>query len=78
VPVPWLAPLEFDHLGLDRPHLEEIVRAGGGRILTTPQALADIVRERRLRGYEPVGAYFVWAAGAMVALMVVLRLTGRL
>ena len=78
VPVPWLAPLEFDRLGLDRPYLEEIVRAGGGRILTTPQALADIVRERRLRGYEPVGAYFVWAAGAMVALMVVLRLTGRL
>jgi Mg-chelatase subunit ChlD len=78
VTVPGLAPLEFDRLGVDRPHLEEIVRAGGGQILASPQALADIVHERRLRGYEPIGPYFVWAAGAVVALMVVLRLTGRL
>ena len=76
--MPRVAPREFERLGVDRLRLEEIVRAGGGQILSSPQALADIVRRRETRGYLPIGIYFVWAAGAAVGLRVVLRLTGRL
>jgi Mg-chelatase subunit ChlD len=73
-----LPPLEFEHVGVDAVRLEEIVRAGGGQVLTAPAALADVVRQRETHGYEAVGIYLVWAAGAAVVAMVALRLAGRL
>jgi len=76
--MPGLAPREFDRLGVDRARLQEIAAAGGGHVLDTPQSLADIVRRRETRGYEPVGIYLVWAAGAVVVLMIALRLIGHL
>jgi Mg-chelatase subunit ChlD len=76
--MPGLAPREFERLGVDRVHLQEIAGAGGGQILSAPQALADLVKRRETRGYEPVGIYLVGAAGVLVLLAIALRLAGRL
>jgi len=76
--MPGLAPREFERLGADRVHLQEIAGAGGGQVLSAPQALADLVKRRETRGYEPVGVYLVEAAGVLVLLAIALRLAGRL
>ena len=63
---------------MDRAKLEAIVKAGGGRIHATPESLVEAVERIQVRGYKPVGVYLVWAAAAMAALQIVLRLLGRL
>lgn len=76
--MPGLAPREFERLGVDRAHLEEIVGAGGGQVLSAPQALADLVKRRETRGHAAVGVCLVEAAGVLVLLAIALRLAGRL
>ena len=76
--VPGLPPAEYERLGVDRGRLEQIVRAGGGSILDSPDALADAVRQMRSLGYVPVGLYFVLAAGAVLLAQVALRMAGKL
>jgi Mg-chelatase subunit ChlD len=75
---PGLPPPEYAGFGVDRPSLEAIVRAGGGSILASPDALAEVVREMRSRGYTPVGIYLVLAAGAVMLVQVALRMAGKL
>jgi hypothetical protein len=70
--------MEYEALGLDRQRLEAIVRAGGGGILASPDALAEIVRQGQSRGYAPVGLYLVAAAGAVLLVQVALRMAGKL
>jgi Mg-chelatase subunit ChlD len=76
--VPGLPPPEYAGFGVDRQRLEAIVRAGGGSILTSPDALAEVVRRMRSEGYVPVGIYFVLAAGAVLIVQVALRMAGKL
>ncbi|MCX5683739.1 MAG: hypothetical protein NT049_08645, partial [Planctomycetota bacterium] len=76
--VPGLPPPEYQALGVDREKLEEIVRAGGGSVLTSPDALAEVVRQMRSQGFVPVGIYFVLAAGAVILVQVALRMAGKL
>jgi Mg-chelatase subunit ChlD len=78
LPVPGLPPLEYQHLGADRRQLEAIVQAGGGNLLDSPEALAQIVRRTEIQGYRPVGIYLVACAGVVAAAQVALRLAGRL
>ncbi len=75
---PGRPPREFEHLGVDRAKLAAIVKAGGGRVHTSPGSLIQAVERIRVRGYKPVGIHFVWAAAAVVVLQVILRLLGRL
>lgn len=76
--VPGLPPREYEELGLDRNHLAEIIRAGGGEILTAPQALAELLRKAETRESVAVGIHLVWAAAAAVVLQAALRLAGKL
>lgn len=76
--VPGLPPVEYERLGVDRDRLEQIVRAGGGSILNSPEELADAVRQMRSRGYAPAGLWFVLAAGAVMLAQVALRMAGKL
>jgi len=76
--VPGLPPAEYERLGVDRDRLEQIVRAGGGSILESPDALADAVRRSRSQGYVPAGLYFVLAAGAVMLAQAALRMAGKL
>ena len=76
--LPDLPPREFEKLGVDRARLEEIVRAGGGRILDAPEAVAAAARQTEIRGYAPIGIHLVWAAAGVVVLAVALRLAGKL
>jgi len=76
--VPGLPPLEYQGFGVDRERLQAIVRAGGGSILASPDALAEVVRRMRSEGYVPVGIVFVLAAGAAVLVQVALRMAGKL
>ena len=76
--VPSLPEREYERFGVDRARLEAIVRAGGGRIHTTPSTLAEIVRATEVRDFLPVGIYLVFAALAVAVLQAVLRLLGRL
>ena len=76
--VPGLPPPEYQGLGVDRERLQAIVRAGGGSILASPDALAEVVRRMRSEGYVPVGIWFVLAAGAAVLVQVALRMAGKL
>ena len=75
---PGRPPREFERLGVDRAKLAAIVKAGGGRVHTSPASLIQAVERIQVRGYKPVGIYFVWAAAAVVVLQVILRLFGRL
>jgi hypothetical protein len=75
--LPDVAPAEFERLGVDRPRLEEIVRAGGGRILESPEAVASVAQQIAIRGYVPIGIYLIGSAAAVVLLAVGLRLAGR-
>jgi len=76
--MPGLAPPEFEQVGTDRGQLEAITRAGGGKILSTPAALAEVVRKTTGRGFAPAGVYLVLAGAAVVLLQAALRLAGRL
>jgi len=76
--VPGLPPLEYQGFGVNRERLEQIVRAGGGSILTSPDGLAEVVRQMRSHGYAPVGISFVLAAGAVLLVQVALRMAGKL
>jgi hypothetical protein len=78
LPVPGLPPLEYGNLGVDRGHLEAIVRAGGGAILESPDQLAEVVRRTETQGYLPVGLHLVAGAGLVILLQAGLRLAGRL
>ena len=75
--VPVGPPAELVHLGVDRDRLSEIVRAGGGRVHTTPRSFVEAVRQIQWRAYQPVDRLLVWAAGAVVGLLAVLRILGR-
>jgi len=75
---PGLPPMEYEALGVDRQRLEAIVRAGGGSILTSPDGLAEVVRQMRSHGYAPVGISFVLSAGAVLLVQVALRMAGKL
>jgi len=75
---PGRPPREFRRLGVDRMRLERIVKAGGGRIHTSPASLVEAVERIQVTGYKPVGLYLIWAAAAAVILQVILRLLGRL
>jgi len=75
--VPGLAAREFERFGTDMASLEAITRAGGGRVLTTPDELAEIVRQTETRGYMLAGLYLVWLAGAVIVLQTILRLVGK-
>ena len=72
-----LPPLELLGLGLDRDRLAAVVRAGSGRVHTSPQAFAEVVRRIRGRAYRPVALVLVAAAGVLSLAMAVLRLIGR-
>jgi hypothetical protein len=76
--VPGLPPPEYAGFGVDRQRLEAIVRAGGGSILASPDALAEVVRRMQSQGYVPVGIYFVLAAGAVLIVQVAIRMAGKL
>jgi len=76
--LPGLPPREYERFGVDRPLLERIVAAGGGKIHETPESLAEAVRQAETRHYMPVGIHLVWAAAAVVVGLVLGRLTGRL
>ncbi|HUU31845.1 MAG TPA: hypothetical protein VMY69_07080, partial [Phycisphaerae bacterium] len=76
--LPGLPPREYERFGWDRPLLERIVTAGGGKIHENPESLAEAVRQAETRHYRPVGIHLVWAAAAGVAGLVLGRLLGRL
>jgi len=76
--LPGLPPREYERFGVDRPFLERIVAAGGGKIHETPESLAEAVRQAETRHYLPVGIHLVWAAAAIVVGLVLGRLLGRL
>ncbi|MBE3069401.1 MAG: VWA domain-containing protein, partial [Planctomycetes bacterium] len=76
--MPGAPPLEFRRLGVDRSALEAIVRAGGGKVHAAPESLAEAVRQVQVRGFEPAGVLLLWAAAAVAAVQVALRLLGRL
>jgi len=76
--LPGLPPREYERFGVDRPLLERIVTAGGGKIHETPESLAEAVRQAETRHYMPVGIHLVWAAAAVVVGLVLGRLLGRL
>jgi len=76
--LPGLPPREYERFGWDRPLLERIVTAGGGKIHENPESLAEAVRQAETRHYTPVGIHLVWAAAAVVAGLVLGRLLGRL
>jgi len=76
--LPGLPPREFERFGVDRPLLERIVTAGGGKIHENPESLAEAVRQAETRHYMPVGIHLVWAAAAGVVGLVLGRLLGRL
>ena len=75
--LPGLPPREYERFGWDRPLLERIVTAGGGKIHETPESLAEAVRQAETRHYMPVGIHLVWAAAAGVVGLVLGRLLGR-
>jgi Mg-chelatase subunit ChlD len=75
---PGLPPAEFDAFGVDRRRLEEIARAGGGRLHTSLDSVLAVLEAIERRGYRAVGWYFAWAGAAAGVLLVVLRLAGRL
>lgn len=75
---PGLPPAEFDALGVDRRRLEEIARAGGGRVHTSLDSVVAMLETIEQRSYRPVGWYAVWAGAAAGVLLVLLRLTGKL
>ncbi|MGB2829687.1 MAG: hypothetical protein WBD75_04980, partial [Phycisphaerae bacterium] len=76
--LPGLPPREYERFGVDRPLLERIVTAGGGKIHENPESLAEAVRQAETRHYMPVGIHLVWAAAAVVVGLVLGRLLGRL
>ena len=76
--LPGLPPREYERFGVDRPLLERIVTAGGGKIHETPESLAEAVRQAETRHYMPVEIHLVWAAAAGVVGLVLGRLLGRL
>jgi len=76
--LPGLPPREFERFGVDRPLLERIVAAGGGKIHETPESLAEAVRQAQTRRHRPAGTPLVWAAAAVVVGLVLGRLLGRL
>ena len=69
---------EYERFGVDRAHLEAIVRAGGGVIHSHPQSLAEVVAQTESRDYAPIGVYLIGMAAALVMLQAALRLAGRL
>jgi Mg-chelatase subunit ChlD len=75
--MPNVASYEYQRFGVDWARLEEIVKAGGGRIHTSPESLAAAVREFESRAYAPVGLYVAGAALAVIMLLVGLRLAGK-
>jgi len=75
--LPALPPAELVHLGVDRSRLEAIVRAGGGRVHTSPETFVEAVQRLEMRGYRPVGLDLVRAAGAALLLLAALRLWGK-
>jgi uncharacterized protein YegL len=76
--VPGLPPREFERFGVDRRRLEALVQAGGGRIHTRPDSLAEALALLERPDFLPAGIYLVFAAGAVVVLQIGLRLAGRL
>ncbi len=78
VHVPALPPKEYAAFGVDRPALEAMCRAGGGRIHASVAGLAETVRQTTGRAARPAGAALVWAALAAAALLVGLRIAGKL
>ena len=76
--LPGLPPREYERFGVDRPLLERIVTAGGGKIHENPESLAEAVRQAETRRYRPVGIHLMWAAAAVVVGLVLGRLLGRL
>jgi Mg-chelatase subunit ChlD len=76
--LPGLPPREYERFGVDRPLLERIVTAGGGKIHENPESLAEAVRQAETRHYMPVGIHLVWAAAAGVVGLVLGRLLGRI
>jgi hypothetical protein len=78
LPVPGAPPREYDGFGVDRDRLDAVVRAGGGRVHDAPGSVLAVVERLEATAFAPVGALLVWAAGAVVAVQVLLRLTGRL
>jgi Ca-activated chloride channel homolog len=73
-----VAGLEFQRFGVDRTYLEEIVRAGGGRVHADPASLADAVRQVETRAHVAVGLYLVGAALGVILLLAALRLAGKI
>jgi Ca-activated chloride channel homolog len=78
LPVPALAPLEFERFGVDLDRLAAMARAGGGAVLSSPQTLAEIVAQTESRNYVPVGVFLAGLAAVLVLLQAGLRLAGRL
>ncbi len=75
---PGLPPAEYEAFGADLDALERIAEAGGGRLHTSPAAVADAVREHIDRAMRPVGLWFLRAGLGAIVLLVGLRLAGRL
>jgi len=78
LPVPGAPPREYAGFGVDRERLDAIVRAGGGRVHDAPGSVLEAVARLEAAAFAPIGPALVWAAGAAVAVLVLLRLLGRL
>jgi len=76
--MPGLAPREYEHFGADLERLDAIAEAGGGQVHRTTNSLAEAVSGVLARHEKPMGVYLVWAAGAVVLVLVAGRLAGRL
>ena len=75
---PGLPPKEFEQFGVARERLEAVARAGGGRVHDSLGSVARDLRAMQARARAPIAPYLVWAAAATAALLVVLRLAGKL
>jgi len=78
LPVPGAPPREYAGFGVDRDRLDAVVRAGGGRVHDAPGRVLEVVARLEAAAFTPIGPALVWAASAAVAVLVLLRLVGRL